>query len=230
MHSSGSQTGVHWANMSERKETRIIAPVGLILVIDGHQEACVTRNISKRGMFVMTRRIAPEGTRVEISLVREGIRLSTKAEVVTVADDGLGLRYDGSSDEFLDGIDALLDDLLQRVGDAEAKAPDHQAKAEVSWASMPDGTNWNWWQKRKRKADLVELSLDGAALRTRKTPEVGETILVFLESPTAEEDDVYCQAEVVRMIDRGFAVRFISPSIPFRRTITELRRRESREI
>ncbi|MEZ4271791.1 MAG: hypothetical protein R3C68_10295 [Myxococcota bacterium] len=52
---------------------------------------------------------------------------------------------------------------------------------------------------------------------------LGSEILIYLEDPTSAET-FECRAEVVRHTPRGFAVRFVTPGIPFRRAVAQLRK------
>lgn len=213
---------------SARQDTRVVAPVAMILEIDGKPDACFTRNISPGGMFVVTRQQAPVDSVVKISIFREGQRLETNARVVTATDDGLGLRFIHTGPEFGLGIAALIADILNEGGteggDETFDKIDHQAKAGVSWAHMPDGRSWNWWRKAVRGATLTSLSLDGAAMTSRNRPKVGDVVLFFITGKEIPDGRLSCQAEVVRHVGRGFAVKFIAPSIAFRRTVSSLRR------
>lgn len=211
-----------------RQDTRVVAPVAMILEIEGKPDACFTRNIGQGGMFVVTRRSALVDSVVKISIFREGQRLETDACVVTATDDGLGLRFIHTGPEFGQGIAALLADILKEGGaeggDEAFDKIDHRAKAGVSWAHMPDGRSWNWWRKAMRSATLTSLSLDGAAMTSRNRPKIGEVVLFFITGKEIQDGRLSCQAEVVRHIERGFAVKFIAPSITFRRTVSSLRR------
>lgn len=202
-----------------------MAPVALLLEIDGQAEACFTRNISQGGMFVVTRRRAPEGATVKVALARNGQRLETLARVVNAAEDGLGLRYIDPDPSFGQGIAGLLAELLRDKSGEELAFLDGSAQAGVAWSYLPDGRTWNWWRKSVRPAGLLSLALDGAALECRQRPQIGETIIVFLSETKALDARLTCKADVVRHTDNGFAVKFTDPSIDFRRRISALRRR-----
>lgn len=207
--------------MQSRQDTRVVAPVALLLEVNGETEACFTRNISQGGMFVVTRRDIAQDALVRVFIVREGLRIESKARVVNKAEDGVGLRFVNPAAEFSEGIKALMDDILHKddLGGVDHETP------HVSWSHIPDGKSWNWWRKSVRHSELTSLSHDGAALQARSRPKVGDTVIVFLSEHDMPDANLTCQAEVVRHTTSGFAVRFISPSIEFRRMVSVLRRR-----
>ncbi len=207
---------------SERQKSRVTAPVGVLLKIGDTQEACFTRNISVGGTFVMTKRNAAIDEDVTLSFVHAGQRLSTEARVASITDAGLGIRFITPSEEFCAGVNALISDLLQK-GDEHTPNPSHQPGGTASWSYIPQKGLLNVLRRRKRMATLSGLSLDGAALESRHRPDIDQEVLIFLKSPDINED-LECRAKVVRHTGRGFAVQFETPSVMFRRTISDLRR------
>lgn len=207
--------------MSERQETRVVAPVGVLLSVNGKRDACFTRNISIGGTFVMSKQVAVVGDTVTLSFVQAGNRLSTSARVASMTSEGLGLRFINASPEFCDGLTTLIHELLQKTGEQAAR-PSHQTGGGASWSYIPQQGLRHFLRRGKRNATLSGLSLDGAALEARRPPDVAEEILVYLRSPDTG-DDLECLAKVVRHTDRGFAVKFHSPTIAFRRVVSDLR-------
>ena len=214
--------------MSERKDTRVVAAVGVILHLDGAREPCMSRNISRGGVFVLSRRQLPVGTTLQVEIVRGSNKILAKARVSTQASDGLGLQFVDIDDNVRTAITDLIVTLLNEQSGESAAIPvdTDNKKQQIYWSNMAEGRGWNWFRKRRASADLLSLSVDGAALSTKKRPEVGEIILVFLtdEGGDEEDDARQCRAEVVRHTERGFAVKFLAPSMEFRRTVSRMRR------
>lgn len=209
--------------MTERLDDRVVAAVGVILKVDGKREPCMTRNVSRGGMFVLTKLDLSPGVAVQLEIVHEGKRLTGHAKVTTRTGQGVGVAFAGNDPEFAAGVDTLLRSLLKRPSE-EGGGAEVEVTARMQWSHLPDGKAWNWWRKRRMAATLLSLSLDGAALMTKGKPEPGELIIIYLtDSRDDSGEPVFCRAEVVRHTDRGFAVKFLSPSLEFRRAVSRLR-------
>jgi hypothetical protein len=205
--------------MSERRSTRVIAGVGVILLIDGEPEPCMTRNLSRGGMSVATKREVPPETILPFQLIHQGKHLTGKAKVIKCSSDGLGLSFIETDGALGEAIRHLMDEMVQTAGELpEEIAP---VSAVCRWISAEKTA---WWQVLKRihhRGMLTDLTLEGAAVQSGIPPLVGAHVMITLP---LDEEEVEAQAEVVRHTDIGFAVRFIAPSIPFRRAISQLRR------
>jgi len=213
--------------MAERKDTRVIVGVGVILTIDGSAEPCMTRNLSRGGMFAVTRRKAPRGSMVGLEVVRDGQRLKAKAAVVECADDGLGLSFVGADDKFCNAIRALMDEMVAEkmvAPSEEESVADDAIEVGAAWGPIGESKWWQVFQKKRHAATFTNLTLDGASLQSNASPPVGQVILFFLMSSALEGGVVQSTAEVVRHTDTGFAVRFLAASIEFRRAISNARR------
>ena len=116
----------------------------------------------------------------------------------------------------------LIASLRRRVDspDGELGVLHDHVRVAVAWSYVPGGKWWTFWKDRRHPANVFSLTDDGAAMVSKKTPQVGETVVVYLS-----EDDVICQvrAEVVRHTARGFAVRFSSPDETFVALVDRLR-------
>jgi hypothetical protein len=209
--------------MTERRDTRVVAGVGVILNNEGKREPCMTRNLSRGGMFALTKSKLTEGQMLEVEIVHRGQKLSAPARVASITPDGVGLTFTEPGAEFQGGVDALIGSLMVESG-SEARAPHDHVDAKISWARLPDGKAWTWWKKKPQATEVVSLTLDGAALGCRAKPDVGETVLIFLGDGQSENNT--CRGEVVRHTETGFAVKFLSPGMEFRRLVSKLRRGE----
>jgi hypothetical protein len=210
--------------MTERRDTRVVAGVGVILVIDGKREPCMTRNIGRGGLFALTRAKLTAGQAIEVEIVHRGEKLASPATVASVNADGAGLKFVGAGPSFLMGVEALIKSMMTDAGSDSGAPPSDHVEASLAWAPLPDGRPWSWWKKRQHGAEIVSLTLDGAALGCKNRPQVGETVLIFLIEGKSENES--CRAEVVRHTDRGFAVKFANPRMEFRRAVSRLRRGE----
>ncbi|MEE8408063.1 MAG: PilZ domain-containing protein [Myxococcota bacterium] len=213
--------------MAERRDTRVVAGVGLILTVDDTSEPCMTRNLSRGGMFVVTRRIAPEGKVVGLEVIHHGKRLKARARVVKCADDGLGLSFTGADEEFRTAIRALMDAMVaeRSIDPTSELSLDPSRDLKVAWGYPPDNKWWKVFGKKKQAAELNNLTGDGASLLSKSRPKVGDAIIVYLSSRSFEGTvTVESPAEVMRMTDAGFAVQFQAASIDFRRAVGQIRR------
>jgi len=206
--------------MSERSEPRVVAGVGVILRYNGGYEPCMSRNLSRRGMFALAKKPMAAESVLDVDIIHENVKLSTKARVASSTEEGMGLVFIDPSDEFNAGIARLISRLL---GTLEDEAAAGKNSVFVGWSPRPDGKLWDFWTARQRTAILSNLSVDGASMISPSIPEVGEHVMIHIKSPYGEEKN-QCEAEVVRHTKSGFAVRFISPTRPFRALIGELRK------
>ncbi len=208
--------------MSNRRDTRVIAGIGTILTIGDESRPCMSGDISRGGMFVVTDQRAPEGTLVGIRLVHLGRRLEAHARVVSIKATGLGLSFVDASDEFRAAVRSMMDDMLGQSG--AGPGPQSTARrASVSWLKPGGGKLTQLLRGRGHAAELTDLTLEGAALACKSCPDVGESIVLEL---TAEGDanPTTSSCSVIRHTEHGFAVRFVAPSIEFRRLVSLLRR------
>lgn len=213
--------------MAERRDTRVVAGVGLILTVDGQSEPCLTRNLSRGGMFVVTRRVVPDGKVVGLEVIHHGKRLKAEAQVVKCADDGLGLSFTGADEAFRTAIRALMDAMVaeRSIDPTDDVSLDPSRDLKIAWGFPPDNKWWKILGKKKQTAELNNLTGDGASLASKTRPKVGDTIIVYLSSRSfGDAVLVESAAEVIRMTDDGFAVQFQAASIDFRRAVGQIRR------
>lgn len=211
--------------MSERKDTRIIAGIGVVVTIDGKPEPALTGDISRGGLFVLTRRVAKKGEVVQLKVVHQDKRLSCNARVVAVKGNGMSLSFIDATDEFRNALRAIMDDLVQEKCPEPSPDETKELRPAVAWSNLPGGSWPRFWHERLHEGELTGLALEGASIRCRATPEVGATVIVHLRDPGSQDGALQAQAEVVRLTgDSGFAVRFISPSIEFRQFVSRARR------
>jgi hypothetical protein len=202
--------------------------VGVIITIDGSPSPCMTRNLSKGGLFALTKRKAAPGAVVGLEVVHKGTRLKARAKVVQQTEQGLGLSFVDVDDGFRSAIRALMDRLV--ADQASASIADFDDVEEVSeltmsWGYPGQGRGWKFWRKGRYDVTVVNLSLDGASFAGEDRPSVGDTVVVNLEGlKDTRGKTLSCPAQVVRHTDGGFAVKFVSPSIDFRQAISAARR------
>ncbi len=214
--------------MSERVDQRLEVVVGVILEHEGERQPCMSHAVSPRGMFVATKRPVPKGSIVGLEIVHDNVRIATRGRVADSSAKGVGVEFVDPAGEVRLRIEALLETLVQDAG--ERRRSDRVRGFEddsVAWE--PDGvpkTGLGLWNRGPRRARLIDLSLDGAAILAKKPPQVGTDVRVYLEDVFREESGlpVLCKARVVRHTERGFAVQFLTPSTAFRRIVSELRR------
>ena len=80
--------------MTERKDTRLVAPIGVILTIGEDVQACQTRNISKGGIFFKTHQRLGQGQFLDlmIPMRNKGKLLKRRGTVVWSDSDGVGVE------------------------------------------------------------------------------------------------------------------------------------------
>lgn len=207
--------------MSGRSEQRVVAGVGVILDYQGEKIPCLTRNISRGGLFVLLKRDLLEGENITVRIIHDEIRLTVPATIASVAQEGIGITFTKRPPGFKQAIATLLSDLVGTEWNEQTNAWRQNTNLDVAWTPLPDGKLLNWWKKRRRKAHLTNLSIDGGSLVSAATPEVGEEILLYLRMTDGQETQ--CRAEVIRQTDVGFAVIFPDPKLKFRQLIAEIR-------
>ncbi len=209
--------------MAERRNTRIVAGVGVLMYVDEKPIPCMTRNVSRGGLFVVIKSQLKEGNVVKLEIMHNNKRLPTQARVAKVTKEGLGLTFIDPTAAFVAGIEAMVLDLVRSKSDTAIKPSESRVQAEAFW-SPPDGSSniWKFLGRKRNKVTLASLSLDGAALVGKDKPALSETVVVTLKI-SQEGIEESCNAEVVRYTDRGFAVRFVSPSREFRSFVSRLR-------
>jgi hypothetical protein len=215
--------------MVDRRDTRVTAGVGVVLHVGDKKLPCMSRNLSRGGMFAVTKAVVAEGESVIVEVVHKGSRLKARARVAQRTEEGLGLSFVDVNDQFRQAMRALMDDLV--AGRATPSLEDYDdidddtGDLKLAWAYPGEGSWWKFWQKRRYIVDVMNLTLDGVGFRTDARPEVEDSIIIYLEGKKdALGQPLACQAEVVRHTDEGFAVKFFSPSVEFRRAISEARK------
>lgn len=207
--------------MSERRQARITAALGIIVEHGDSSTPAMTRNLSSGGLFFPTRTPPPVGSPVVVTLLHGSIRLKTRARVVNVTGDGAGIEFREVSEAFERGIKLLLRELSHGDGPDpnEAAAPHGRT---LSWSYAPKGFSIkNLWRLRQRKVPVSNVSADGAVLHVARRPPVGELLLVYVGSGKSR---AHCRAVVARHTKLGFAVRFLAPRREFQQAITKLRK------
>ena len=212
--------------MAERQHTRVMASVGVLVTIDGKTEACLTTDLSRGGMFVRTRRKPAIGTIADLTVVHADRKLHAKAKVVNVKDNGLGLAFTQSDAGFGDAIRAVMNDLVSGVTRSPPVASEERPArpAKAYWGAPEQSSGWKFWERGPRQCDLVNLTLDGAAIQDGRKPAVGEMIDFLLDDGYGPPRQVASQAKVVRHTQTGFAVQFVGASVEFRQAVSRVRR------
>jgi hypothetical protein len=202
--------------MRERFHTREIAALEVTLRVGDDTLECVTGNINERGMLVETARTWPIGTEVVVGVRYYEHRVVGPATVASHAPEGLGLQYLEPTVDFRTGIENII--LCLR--DERRGATHDHVSVQAAWSYPVGGSSLRRLLSRRYAANLISLTANGAALVSRKSPRVGETVVVFLDP---DDEQLRCTAEVARHTDRGFAVRFAAPGEVFLARIAQLR-------
>lgn len=215
--------------MSERQGQRIDAAVGVILRHGTEKEPCMSRGISAHGMAVGTTKRWPVGTAIELEIVHDSVRVKTRARIASHNKAGLGLEFLDESPEFHAQIEKLLAKFIPlQQGGARIALPAQFSGVRFIWSLPEEIDPPKWWKSRLKKAQLIDLSLDGAGIACKKPPDVGQKVLVVLALADSDEKDpnanLQCDATVVRHTERGFAVQFASPSLAFRKLVSDIRK------
>lgn len=211
--------------MNERLDQRIDAAIGVVLRVNGATEPCLTRSVSRRGLAIAIGKTFPVGTELEVEIVHQGVRLRVKGRIASQQRGGYGVEFVDPDASFDAAIGALLKTLLGGTGPTRVEPPTELR--EVAWSLVDaGGAVGGLIRGRQRRARLMDVSVDGAAIAGKSPPPVGEPIDVFLPNYLVKGSDeqVQCSARVVRHTEHGFAVQFVSPSAAFRRVVSEIRR------
>ncbi|MEO1173800.1 MAG: PilZ domain-containing protein, partial [Myxococcota bacterium] len=158
--------------MTVRRAPRITAAIGVIVVDGERSTACMTRNVSLTGVFLLTKERWSPDTIVRLEIIRDGERFAVQGQVKFAADDGVALAFHQPTADFTAKFGGFLEDLVKR-------RPEHDI----------DVANVLGWRPLNRvsppplpsRASLSSLTLDGAAVDTATPPEVGQEILVFVD-------------------------------------------------
>jgi hypothetical protein len=210
--------------MSSRQTNRIIAAIGVVLEVEGKRYPCMTGNLSTGGMYVTLREKFPVGTLADVTIPDEGKKLHARVRVASVDAGGLGLSWHSLDADFEQAWRRLIKKLLRRET-MEIEKNALSTEVRIAWSYLPDGNFWTFWRKRQRRQRIANLSIDGVAFTNRNPPAVGESVLIYLTQIDPEGRKQFpCQAQVIRHTDDGFAVRFESPSVDFRRALSIVRR------
>jgi hypothetical protein len=214
--------------MRERIEQRIDAAIGVVVRVDGRAEPCLSQTISVRGLAITSLKDWPIGTLVGVDLMHQGVRVSTSARVVSRHSSAIGLEFIDNSPELTSSMNALLATL---VGGSPTRAEPPDRMRDVVWLQPEERSGiGGFFRGRQHKARLIDVSLDGAAISGKNPPKVGDEIIVRLPNYVADQNNqndtqkVDCAACVVRHTERGFAVKFVTPSALFRRVISAIRK------
>jgi hypothetical protein len=202
--------------LRERFHTREIAALHVELTIGDETLECQTGNISQRGMLVEVDRRPPIGTEVIIDVRYREHRAVGPATVASHAPGGIGLQYTEPPPDFRVGVENIIICLRdERRGGSH----DH-VSVPATWSYPTDGGSLKRLLTRRYAANLFSLTENGAALVSKKSPQVGETVVIYLEP---DDEQLRCNAQVVRHTDRGFAVRFTAPCEAFSTRVGALR-------
>lgn len=201
--------------MRERFHTREVATLRVELTIGDETLGCLTGNISQSGMLVEVDAEVPIGTEVIVDVRYREHQAVGPATVASHAPAGLGLQYLDPSAEFRDAVENIIICLRD-----ERRGPHDHVSVPAAWSYPSAGGSLKRLLTRRYAANLFSLTENGAALVSRKSPQVGDTVVIYLDQ---DDEQLRGVAEVVRHTDRGFAVRFIDPSEAFSARVAALR-------
>ncbi|MEM6733024.1 MAG: PilZ domain-containing protein [Myxococcota bacterium] len=203
--------------MSERRAPRITAAIGVIVNDGKSRTACMTRTVSRTGMFLLTKERWDPTSMIELKVVHDEERFVTQARVVFATDEGVAVAFHDTSPEFTDAFGAFLSELVA----TPSSPPLLPSMTQLLWR-VPSASEGH---AAPKSSALKSVSFDGAAVDELHCPPIGHEVVVSVASEDARSAvPVECRAEVVRHTDSGFAIRFVDPSRRFRAALHQLRR------
>ena len=207
--------------MSQRRFVRASKTLSVVAETESTRPSYRTRDISRGGLFLLMEKPWAEGSAQELSLHHGATTIAARVHVVRSTPDGVAVAFDGDQPELEVAVSGVLQDLFGQGApiDEQRAAPRLATGAPVAWCVGEEAL----------RGRLIDLSLTGAGITAESSPSVGVKLLVQLPEvgTTVSEAPIEaafgCEAEVVRHVANGFAVRFVGMTAEFRGAITRLR-------
>jgi c-di-GMP-binding flagellar brake protein YcgR len=178
----------------ERREWRrekITLPAKLFVPSTEIEIDCIVTDLSPGGAGIDATIIPAVGT--EVVLYVEGFdRFS--GSVARVSSDGVGIKFNCSQHKQARTAEKIY---CYLIGEALPKTAARSARR----AALPSARELRRENGETAGFDVIDISLTGAALRTRSRPAIGEVVTIGT-----------VKGHVVRYIDAGFAVEFARPT------------------
>ncbi len=177
----------------------------------------VTKNISMGGLFLITTKRFEVGTDVELVLEIAGVDLAVTARVTHQQADGAGFSFVDPSPLLREIVREQIDAILHQQASDDTD-PHFVIQHAVTWSR--DGTG-------RELSDVRDLSLAGAFFDSDVPVRVGETVYVYVPGFIATDENKASEvrgveAEVVRVEEDGFGVKFLGASAEFRMAIERM--------
>ncbi len=206
--------------MGDRQRDIRISGALKILDADGDgSELGVTKNISKSGLFLLTKRKWDQGTILALTIDYRYWQMPVKARVVHMQEEGAGLEFVDLSDDDQVIVREIVDSLLAEGAWLDDRR--NKLRADVSgpvvW--VHEGVEY--------QSELLNLSTGGALIEAENLPAIETDVFLYLPTSGSEEEDRKvegCQGKVTHQKEEAFGMEFSSPSPEFIEAIESILR------
>jgi hypothetical protein len=208
--------------MTKRNYPRAIAP---IMVQDKEKPDSPprsARDISTGGLFLVTEQRWEPGMQLQLLICHEKASLEVEARVIRNTKGGVALSFINLHDEAKSKIELFISALLMSGAELDEQRMGPRMKPPFAISLTTKGG--------KPNGNLMDLSLTGARVASLDPPPIGEEVTLYLPSDwdTWTGDSIQsvnsCTGRVVRHTQDGYAIVFESPSVAFRKAISNLRK------
>ena len=196
-----------------RKHIRAFAAVSVHEMAEG--EVYRTRDISMGGMFILMNPPWEVGSQHSLVLTHQRNTLDVQAEVMSIAREGVGVRYVAPTPRFHTQLKRFLTALIFEDTETEEQRRSPRIVTTSLIAFMD--------QEGEFRGTARDMSRTGALILADRSPPLESSVYIyipFFDTRSSREPSVTdlhgTQARVVRHSDGGFAVQFDSPSTEFR--------------
>lgn len=205
------------------RELRVATRLPVVATESTGDRAFYTKNLSMGGLFLLSDTRWPVGSHMELVMTVGDVRIQLTARVTHLQRDGVGMCFVGPSDETRSQIrDIISAQMPQQDGST------FESLQRAVGMGKPRGIKLIWSEgKTRHESTARDLSSTGAFFESSVLPAEGATIMVYLSSVTENDDHELepelrgCTAEVLERTDKGFDVRFKTPSAEFRMAIDQ---------
>lgn len=199
--------------MKNRRHIRIVVALKVALRDEPEAPRAYTKNLSAGGLFLLTERRWPPGTRLQLTLEHPGFEIEAIGEVTAHTQvDGVGVRFVVDSEQRQAALCAMLDFLL-----SSSVAYDGQGGL--------DGGSVIWRRDMlEHEGQVTDIFAGGAFIESNPIPQAGESVYVLLPSlnESGVREIVGSAATVSLATSDGFSVAFVKPSSEFDSAVQRL--------